>query len=483
MTERRPTCRLGARWLLTSVLVLMAGCQSVTEQGPLPGLALPVDPGLDYVTMEAGPTALVINRDTYREGFEGFWLGQSIGNWTGLITEMDKIGGPGEAGVFYRREDWLGPDQPAIWVDTPSPLSPVIDFVLRGPGEVWGADDDTDIEYMYQRALFENKTSLLTADQIRSAWLTHIYDETQPTPYGADEAGFQNFLWVSNQRAHELMLAGESPPDTSDPARNPHGDMIDAQLTTEIFGLYAPGRPDVALRLAHLPIRTVARGEAALAAEFYVILHSLAAVAPAGRPMKDRLAWMTAQARQHLPEGSYTAGMYDFVQAQYARGVPWETTRDALYQRYQLDQADGYDLSSRGLYCNACFASGINFGASLISLVYGEGDLRETIRIATLCGWDSDNPAATWGGLLGFMLGRAKVEAAFGRDLSTQFNIHRTRKGFSNDGLDDFRDMALIGLFVTDRAVQTQLGGGTDPSRRVWIIPRPDPAGSDRRDH
>ncbi|MGC6499432.1 MAG: ADP-ribosylglycohydrolase family protein, partial [Henriciella sp.] len=142
MTERRPTCRLGTRWLLTSVLVLMAGCQSVTEQGPLPGLALPIDPGLDYVTMEAGPTALVINRDTYREGFEGFWLRQSIGNWTGLITEMDKIGGPGEAGVFYRGEDWLGPDQPAIWADTPSPLSPVIDFVLRGPGEVWGADDD-----------------------------------------------------------------------------------------------------------------------------------------------------------------------------------------------------------------------------------------------------------------------------------------------------------------------------------------------------
>ena len=51
------------------------------------------------------------------------------------------------------------------------------------------------------------------------------------------------------------------------------------------------------------------------------------------------------------------------------------------------------------------FASGINFASSLISLFYGEGDLKETIKIGTLAGWDSDNPTATWGGLLGFMYG------------------------------------------------------------------------------
>ena len=56
------------------------------------------------------------------------------------------------------------------------------------------------------------------------------------------------------------------------------------------------------------------------------------------------------------------------------------------------------------------------------------------IRIATLAGWDSDNPAATWGGLLGFMIGRDGVEAAFGVPLSEQFDIHRTRRGFANQG-------------------------------------------------
>ena len=35
--------------------------------------------------------------------------------------------------------------------------------------------------------------------------------------------------------------------------------MIDAQLTTEIFGFFAPARPDIALKMAHLPIQTTAR--------------------------------------------------------------------------------------------------------------------------------------------------------------------------------------------------------------------------------
>ena len=87
--------------------------------------------------------------DIRLDQWQGFWLGQSIGNWTGLVTEMDKIGGDGEQGRFYTREDWGRPDQPAIWSETPSDISSNIDFVLRGPSEIWGADDDTDIEYIF----------------------------------------------------------------------------------------------------------------------------------------------------------------------------------------------------------------------------------------------------------------------------------------------------------------------------------------------
>ena len=64
----------------------------------------------------------------------------------------------------------------------------------------------------------------------------------------------------------------------------------------------------------------------------------------------------------------------------------------------------------RNLGCNGCVSASINFAASLVSLFFGEGDWKETVKIAVLAGWDSDNPAATWGGLLGFMEGQAGIE-------------------------------------------------------------------------
>ena len=422
-----------------------------------------------------GSRLIIIDRAVYADRMEGFWLGANIGNWTGRITEMDKIGGEGIHGNFYTREDWGKPDLPSIWGEgKPSDISPVIDFVLLAPGEVWGSDDDTDIEYMYQEYLFQNGLTKLSGEDVRQAWITHIYDEQYPTPYGQADGVFENYLWVSNQRAHELMLQGVTPPETSRPDLNPHWEMIDAQLTTEIFGLFAPAHPSLALELAKMPIQTTARGEAALAAEFYVVMHALA-LSPSLKKMKrkDALFSMAEQARALLPEGSYTAGMFDFVKADYDRGIQWEEARDRLYERYQIQQADGYDMTSRNLYCNGCFAAGINFGASLISLFYGEGDFKKTVKIGTLAGWDSDNPTATWAGLLGFMLGKVELEKIFGRQLSSEYYIHRTRKGFGNNGFDNFSAMAKKSVSIVDKIVEQKLNGSVDIIRNAWVFKIP----------
>jgi hypothetical protein len=411
----------------------------------------------DYSTSD-----IIISRSEYKQKLYGFWLGECIANWTGLVTEMDKIGNLGEikTGNFYTRNDWEKPDQPSIWgKGVPSDLSENIDFVIRKEGEVWGADDDTDIEYMYQYLLYTNKTSVLTPQQIRDGWLKHIKKEEE------------NYLWVSNQQAFDLMQQGMVPPQTSDPKNNPHFNMIDAQLTTEIFGLLSPARPDIALKMANLPIRTTARFDAALISEFYVILYSLAPTYHNEKPLKQHLAWMADQARKRLPEKSYAAKMYDYVKGKYQSGIPWEQTRDSIYVRYQINQKDGYDITSKNLYCNGCFAAGINYAASLVSFFYGEGDIRETIKIGSLAGWDSDNPTATWGGLLGFMIGKDGIEKSFNQKFSNQFNIHRTRQNFPNNGMDTFENMAEKGILIIDKVVVEEMHGTIDASKNAWHIP------------
>lgn len=416
---------------------------------------------------------IVLSRDQYKEKLYGFWLAQSIANWTGLITEMDKIGDIGEVktGDFYTREDWGTPAQPNIWGNLPG-HSDTIDFYFKDEGGIWGADDDTDIEYMYQFLLNTHETSILTAEEIRDGWLHHIYSDREWTPYGRVSVDrYENFLWVSNQTAYSLMEEGTLPPETSHPDLNSNFEMIDAQLTTEIFGLFAPTRPDIALQMAHLPIRTTARENAAWISEFYVIMHSLASAVDEDLPIRENIFRMAETARNRLPNDSYSAGMYDFVKEKYESGIPWEAARDSVYVRYQVNEEDGYDFTSRGLHCNGCVAAGINFAASLVSLFYGEGDLKETIKIAVLAGWDSDNPASTWGGLLGFMVGKSGVEEAFERTFANKYDIHRTRRNFPNNGIDTFENMAETGARIVDRVIEEEMGGRVDRENNRWVIP------------
>ena len=402
----------------------------------------------------------VISIIQYKEKLKGFWLGQCIANMTGLVTEMDKIGNIGKikTGKFYTSDDWGKLDQPSIFDPSkPSQLSKNIDFVFEQNG-VWPADDDTDIEYMYQELLFTNKTAFLTSSQIKNGWQKHIKLEEE------------NFLWVSNQRAFDLMNEGILPPETSNPKLNEHYDMIDAQLTTEIFGLLSPSRPDIALKMANLPVLTTARDNAKWISDFYISMHSLAYNIDFSKDIKKEIFSLAENSRYLLPDSSYSSKMYDFVKKQYDSGVSWEEARDKIYERYQVNEEDGYDITSRNLYCNGCFAAGINFAASLISLFWGEGDLKKTIKIGTLMGWDSDNPTSTWGGLIGFILGKEGIEEEFSKKFSNEYFIHRTRQNFEKS-IDNFDNMADKGIRIISRLVINELGGSYDIDNQLWYIP------------
>ena len=417
---------------------------------------------------------VAVSRGDYQDKLHGFWLGQSIANWTGLVTEMDKVGTPATI-PFYTDDDWGSKDLPAVWGEG-VPHSDIIDFYFVEKGQPWGADDDTDIEYMYQYLHEKHQTSLLSAEQIQAGWLEHTYSEEDAPLFKKfvdSKAVKENFLWEANQQARILMEQGMLPPETSEPENNPKYMMIDAQLTTEIFGLLAPVRSDIALKIAHLPIRVSAKYDAQWISQFYITMHSLASKVDTSLPMQQQALWLAEQAKLILPKQSTPAKMYDFIINSYQSNLDkhnWEKTRDEVYQRYQVNNADGY------VY-NDPFEAGINFAASLVSLFYGEGDIVRTIQIGTLAGWDSDNPTATWGGLLGFMIGKEGVAQAFAQDnLSETYWIQRTRRNFPDHtpnqiGEDTFSMMAQRAIKVIDHVVVEQMQGKIDIEKNVWLIP------------
>jgi hypothetical protein len=189
--------------------------------------------------------------------------------------------------------------------------------------------------------------------------------------------------------------------------------------------------------------------------------------------MQQQTLWLAEQTKLILPKQSTPSKMYDFIINSYQSNPDkndWEKTRDEVYQRYQVNNSDGY------VYHDP-FEAGINFAASLVSLFYGEGDIVRTIQIGSLAGWDSDNPTATWGGLLGFMIGKKGVVQAFGQDnLSQSYWIHRTRRNFSDHtpnqvGEDTFSMMAQRAIKVIDHVVVEQMQGKVDIENNVWLIP------------
>jgi hypothetical protein len=99
-----------------------------------------------------------------------------------------------------------------------------------------------------------------------------------------------------------------------------------------------------------------------------------------------------------------------------------------------------------------------------------------TIQIGTLVGWDSDNPAATWGGLMGFILGHQDVKKAFNiAAVSDTYWIHRTRRNFpdltpSQPGENSFSGMAKMGIDVIDRLIVERESGRYDADNGYWYI-------------
>lgn len=383
----------------------------------------------------------LIREDVHADRLRAMWLGECIANWTGLRTEGLRKEPP-----FFTDADW-----------GTNPGKGILEFVIDQ--DPWLADDDTDVEYVYLHLLAQAGAPSLTPEQVRDGWLAHMDPD---------------FIWVSNLRAWGLMGRGVTPPATGMGTANVQWLKIDAQLTTEFFGAFCPGLPEVALRLAELPIRTTSAGHASHAAQFYTVLYSLAPQVDPALPGRDRAIWLTKQARRWVPDTSKAADVIDFVLADFLDNPDandWERTRDRVYERYQLN------AGANGFLYRGWTESSVNLACGVIALLYGQGDFKRTIQIGTLSGWDSDNGTATMGGLLGLLLGYEALAAEFpGHPFSDRYDIDRTRQNLPDHLPDDplaqdtFSMMAGRTLPLCRAAIAAS-GGPIDEVDGLWLLP------------
>ena len=95
--------------------------------------------------------------------------------------------------------------------------------------------------------------------------------------------------------------------------------------------------------------------------------------------------------------------------------------------------------------------------------------LTTSLTASALGAWILFGPAsaATWGGMLGFIYGADDIKKLFEVEMSEKYNIHRTRINFSNDGIDDFKNMALKSMRIIEKVVTEKLNGKSDNNKLV----------------
>lgn len=279
----------------------------------------------------------------------------------------------------------------------------------------WSTDDDTTIEWVYLH-LLETHGLEPTYEQIRDEWVAHLNHD----------------IWVSARRARDLMDEGVVPPDTSDPELNPLGVWsIGAQLQTELFGMLAPGLPNVAMNNARKFARVTNSGLAVEASAFYVHLYAEAFY-------EDDVVVLIDGAQAAFTADSEIYQIVAQVKAWHVESEnDWRPVREQIRVAYDLDP----DWT----------ASKVNFASTIMALLYGKGDMMQTVTIAALAGWDADNNMTTAAGLLGIISGFDNLPL----EIQTSTDIY-----FNEDGTGDLpeydsvrniaRRTAVLGLETVD---------------------------------
>lgn len=332
-----------------------------------------------------------ISYDTLRDKIAGSWLGQMVGNIYGLSYENKFIEEPGQP--------------PFVW-----------DKAIRKMTEVDGAfsDDDTDVEYLYLM-MMEKYGVHPSYAQIREGWMYHIRDR----------------VWLANRATLGLMHYGLTPPFTGDMRYNPHWFQIDPQLINEIWGYTAPGMPDYAAGISEWVARVTSDSWATSPTVVYGAMYSEAF-------FESDVETLIRKAKTYLPKGDRFLQIIDEC-LKFYKEYPddWTVARRYICDKYYFNEADE---------TKTIWNADLNGAMGILALLYGHGDVAETLTIGCSLGFDADNQTATICGLLGVINGQAcvPVEYAMPFDHWTKpFNdryINVTRYDMPDASIEDLID-------------------------------------------
>ncbi len=332
-----------------------------------------------------------IPAETLEDKIHGGLLAQLLGNLNGLAHENKYYDEPGNVTQY----------------------TPALPDGAR-------TDDDTDIEWVYIVAMQKSGTAMLAPEQITELWKKHI----------------NRNIWCSNLYVRRLMDIGIDPPLTGSLALNPWANFnISGQFVCESFGLVAPGMPQTAGRIGLNYTHVSIDGEPAQTTQLFTAMIATAFLTD------DIDSIIDAGVASVDPASALIPIIRDVRRWHAENPGDWRATRRLVRDKYTLYESrtrnqNGYEL------CTA---------ATVASLLYGKGDLVETLIHAFNFGWDADNNAATAATVVGVIKGRHWIRQQGWKIKDVYRNT--TRQGMPEDetiaGFGD-RIVEIAGRVITE---------------------------------
>ena len=255
-------------------------------------------------------------------------------------------------------------------------------------------DDDIAGTFTFIRALEDHGTNPdISPKDIGESWLNYLIKGRSVLWWGG--------LGQSTEHTAYLRLAnGIDAPMSGSMEMN--GQVVAEQIGAQIFidgwAMVAPGDPDQAVKFAEAAARVSHDGEAVNGAKVLAAMEAMAFV-------ENDIQKLIDIGLSYIPKDSVIARMIADLRAWYAVEKDWRATREKLEANY------GYDK-----YGGNCHMVP-NHGLIIHSLLHGEGDFSETLKIVNTCGWDTDCNSGNVGCLMGLLVGLEGIDASADRGI------------------------------------------------------------------
>jgi hypothetical protein len=243
---------------------------------------------------------------------------------------------------------------------------------------------------------------------------------------GLDFANSGYSLWVANAIGRSNLRLGIAPPDSGHPQFNEAPNAIDYQIEADYSGLIAPGLPQVPIDLGEKFGRMMNYSDGVYAGQFIGAMYSEAFFETDMRKVVDKgLAAIPA-------ESQYAEVVRDVI-AWYEEGIDWQACWQRVIDKYagQLHTKPGAKNNYLELHHDGIDVR-VNGAYVVIGLLYGGGDLDETIIISTRCGDDSDCNPSNAAGILFTSIGMKDLPERFTSGLDREKKFSYTPYNFTS---------------------------------------------------